>query len=126
VLGEPAARAALCEVLGKFDGVRYEHHAWVVMPNHVHALFSPAAGESLGKTLQGWKGVSARKLQGTAGNGNLWQKDYFDRLIRDAEHFWRVARYIRRNPARLPAGRFTLFESEPVRKELDREDAMRA
>ncbi len=32
-------------------------------------------------------------------------------MIRDADHFANVVRYIRRNPAKLPAGTFTLWES---------------
>jgi hypothetical protein len=46
--------------------------------------------------------------------GPLWQEDYFDRLIRDEEHFTNCARYIRRNPqkAGLKEDEFTLFESD--------------
>jgi REP element-mobilizing transposase RayT len=32
--------------------------------------------------------------------GTLWQKGYFDRLVRDWQHFANVVRYIRRNPAK--------------------------
>lgn len=48
-------------------------------------------------------------------------KDYFDRMVRDAGHFWRCARYIRRNPekANLLVEAFTLFESDHVREVLD-------
>ena len=48
-------------------------------------------------------------------------KDYFDRMIRDAAHFWRCARYIRRNPTKAKSrpGEFTLFESDHVRAVLD-------
>jgi putative transposase len=44
----------------------------------------------------------------------LWQRDYFDRIIRDATHFRNCVRYIRRNPekARLAAGEYTLHEHE--------------
>ena len=46
--------------------------------------------------------------------GNFWQRDYFDRLVRDARHLANCIRYIRRNPtkARLHAGEFVLYESE--------------
>ena len=34
------------------------------------------------------------------GQGRLWQPDYFDRLIRDQEHFEKVAKYITWNPVK--------------------------
>ncbi len=123
-LQDPQASAAVGDILQRFDRSRYFLHSSVVMPNHVHALFSLAPGETLQRTLQGWKGVSARQLNTLHGHrGELWQKDYFDRLIRDTQHFWRAARYIRRNPEKacLEAGRFLLHESEEVKAKLDGE-----
>ena len=123
VLRAPAAAAIVAETLGHFDQVQYRHHAWIVMPNHVHVLFSLEPGHALEKVLKAWKGVSARRIN-TASNrtgSTLWQKDYFDRLIRDREHFWNVARYIRRNPGRanLRAGECLAYESDKVREVLD-------
>ena len=44
-----------------------------------------------------------------------------DRLIRDEDHFWNCARYIRRNPkkARLGSGEYLLWESPWVADTLD-------
>jgi hypothetical protein len=52
----------------------------------------------------------------TRNNLPHWQQDYFDRLVRDADHFANCVRYIRRNPvkAKLRAGEYTLWESEMV------------
>jgi hypothetical protein len=58
--------------------------------------------------MQGWKGISARRI----GRGSLWQKGYRDTMIRDGEHFANAVRYIRRNPAKLRPGTFTLWQSE--------------
>jgi REP element-mobilizing transposase RayT len=46
--------------------------------------------------------------------GNLWQRDYFDRLIRDEKHFANCVRYIRRNPEKASLGKdeFILWESQ--------------
>lgn len=55
-----------------------------------------------------WKGVSARKI----GQGNIWQKNYRDTLIRDSIHYANAVRYIRRNPAKLNPGEFSLWQSE--------------
>ncbi len=111
-------------VLHRFDRERDVHHAWVVMCNHLHALFSLSSGQTLPKTLQGWKGVSSREVNTACGyRGPLWQQDYFDRMVRDTQHFWRCARYIRLNPAKagLKQDEFIIYESAKVKAVLDGE-----
>jgi REP element-mobilizing transposase RayT len=84
-----------------FDGERYRLHAWVVMPNHVHALFTPVKGWSLSDILGSWKSFTskeANKLLGRA--GQFWQEDYFDRYVRNEHHFYRVVEYIELNPVK--------------------------
>lgn len=88
----------------RFHGSKVEHHAWVIMPNHLHLLFTPHL--PLGVLLKAWKGTSARLI----GRGGIWQRNYRDTLIRDGEHFGNTVRYIRRNPVKLAAGTFTLWE----------------
>jgi putative transposase len=122
LLQDPPASGIVASVLQTFDGMRYTHHAWVVMPNHVHALFTLHIGWRLENTVKSWKGVSARKINTHfSREGSLWMMDYFDRLIRDEAHFWRCARYIRGNPAKagLDVGTFILHESDSVRQHLD-------
>jgi REP element-mobilizing transposase RayT len=85
------------------------------MPNHVHAVFVLNSAWSLEKILLSWKGFTARKINALLGHtGGFWQRDYFDRLVRDSKHLANCIRYIRRNPekARLPEAEFVLFESE--------------
>lgn len=106
LFADPEARRVLADTLMRFDGERVRHEAWVIMPNHVHVLFSPRV--PMEKLIQAWKGHSARIL----GKGPIWQRDYHDTLIRDATHHANVLRYIRRNPlkAKLAEGKFTLWE----------------
>ncbi len=104
LLKEPANRALMEAVLMRFQGEKVEHHAWVIMPNHLHLVFTPLA--PLEKLMQVWKGVSSRRI----GQGKIWQKNYRDTMIRDGGHFANAVRYIRRNPAKLRAGTFTLWE----------------
>jgi len=111
----------VADALAHFDGQRYRQHAWVVMPNHVHALFSLLGGNKLEELLKSWKGFTTHAInQALIREGPLWQKDYFDRLVRNSEHFWNCAGYIRRNPekAGLKPGEFALYESEYVRHAL--------
>ena len=106
LFADPGARKVLADCLMRFEGERVKHEAWVIMPNHIHLLFSPRV--AVEKLIQAWKGHSARLL----GRGPIWQRDYHDTMIRDADHFANALRYIRRNPvkAKLPVGRYTLWE----------------
>jgi hypothetical protein len=106
LLIDDIARGHLEETLMHDHGTRAEHHAWVIMPNHVHLLFT--AHHPLERLMKSWKGVSSRKI----GRGGIWQKGYRDTMIRDGEHFANAVRYIRRNPAKLRPGTFTLWQSE--------------
>ncbi|QIF00763.1 transposase [Roseimicrobium sp. ORNL1] len=115
LLRDFARRRLVQEVITKFDGERYVHHAWVLMPNHVHILATVHVDISLKELIGPWKGTSTwainRLMQRS---GKLWQDDYFDRLVRDGDHFASCVRYIRRNPekAKLREGEYTLYESD--------------
>jgi REP element-mobilizing transposase RayT len=84
-----------------FDDQRYRLQGWTVMPNHVHVLFTPMAGWSMSNIVESWKSFisnAANKLLGRS--GQFWQEDYFDRFIRDAEHFTNALDYIEANPVK--------------------------
>ena len=121
VLRKPDIRAILEESFRNFDGIRYEMHSWVIMPNHVHILLSMKEGMKLEKVVATWKNYTATRINRVLGlQGQFWQKDYFDRMIRDWEHFSRVARYIRKNPvkAKIRQGEYLLYEDEIVKRVL--------
>src|SRR6266576_1489074 len=68
--------------------------------------------------LRSWKSFTSRKInQQLSREGTLWQRDYFDRLVRDQKHFANCVRYIRMNPERagLRSGAYILYESELAR-----------
>ena len=105
----------VAETLRHFEGERVVLISGVVMPNHVHALFVQNPLWPLEKLLQSWKRFTTREINKLLDRaGNLWQRDYFDRLVRDEKHFANCIRYIRRNPekAGLPPSEFILWESE--------------
>ncbi|MEY2560796.1 MAG: REP-associated tyrosine transposase [Verrucomicrobiota bacterium] len=108
----------VAETLRHFEGERLIMISLVVMPNHVHALFVQNPEWPLEKLIRSWKGFSARKINSLLDrSGNFWQRDYFDRLVRDNEHFANCVRYIRRNPAKaqLTQNEFILWESDLAR-----------
>ncbi|MEO7993774.1 MAG: transposase [bacterium] len=96
---EPANAAILRDAFRFFNGERYELVAWVIMPNHVHALLNLNRGYDLGTIVHSLKRHSAILLNRRLGrSGQFWQKDYFDTYIRDQLHADRCIAYIHRNP----------------------------
>jgi REP element-mobilizing transposase RayT len=72
--------------------------AWVIMPNHLHALVAPA-DQTLGGVLQSWKGGSAFDINRLLGrSGPLWQKEPYDHIVRSEAQFHHYRRYIAENP----------------------------
>jgi putative DNA methylase len=70
------------------------------MPNHVHALIE-VWQTPLGTILKGWKSYTSKVANKILGcGGTFWQDDYFDRYIRDEDHYRRVVRYIENNPVK--------------------------
>jgi len=104
-LAHPELAAVMQETLLKFAGARYELLAWCIMPNHVHVLIDPV--ESLAKIVQSWKSYTGRwalrknaELGLGVPGGKLWMRDYWDRYIRDQQHFGQVVEYIHQNPVK--------------------------
>jgi len=85
----------------KFDGERYKLIAWVIMPNHIHVLLKPLNDFELSKILQSFKSFTAQEANKILDrSGKFWMREYFDRYIRDSEHFEKAFRYIENNPVK--------------------------
>jgi REP element-mobilizing transposase RayT len=79
---------------------RFELHAWVIMPNHVHLLLT--AHMNPARLLGSLKGSTARwanEFLGQTGKP-FWQDESYDRLVRDNKEFERIRGYIEQNPVR--------------------------
>ncbi len=114
-LRRPECSEIVAGALRHFEGLRVAILSFVVMPNHVHAAFVLHANWTLEQMVHSWKRFSSVRINRILEReGELWQRDYFDRLIRDEKHPENVIRYIRKNPAkaRLPRGDYILWENE--------------
>jgi REP element-mobilizing transposase RayT len=81
------------------DGQKYRLLAWCIMPNHVHVICRLFPGQELAGVLRAWKSYSARMANRNLGRtGSFWQREYFDRLIRDGNELERAIRYVEKNP----------------------------
>lgn len=100
-LKNPAIASIVDKALRHFDGQRYLLHAWTVMPNHVHVLFTPVGLHDLSNILHSWKSFSANSANKLLGKtGRFWQPESYDRLIRSERQFHFTVRYILRNPVK--------------------------
>jgi putative transposase len=99
--------------------------AWVIMPDHLHGIIvlqqsgdstrnaEPAVivpskrpngtvSGSLPAVIQNFKAISTRKINRltcTAGTP-LWQRNYYEHIIRDEHDLCRIRQYIEANPSR--------------------------
>ena len=83
--------------LAHYEGPGYKLHAYVIMPDHLHMLMTPA--ESVEKSVQLIKGgFSFRAKRELEWTGEIWQPGFTDHRIRDEEDWLRHLGYIRQNP----------------------------
>ena len=94
------------------DGIRQmeTHHSnvsvtkYVIMPNHIHmviAIDDTAGGQSrppLPKIVQGFKSVTTRNAW-AYGYKHLWQRSFYDHVIRSEAEYLEIWQYIDENPA---------------------------
>jgi REP element-mobilizing transposase RayT len=100
--------------------------AFVVMPNHLHGIVllgrseAAATTRPLGHMIRGFKAATTR-LVAAAGHGldhPLWQRNYYEHIIRNEESLEAVRAYIADNPARWAQDR-----QNPGATQLPKQDA---
>jgi putative transposase len=77
--------------------VRFLLHAFVLMPDHFHALITPAADVSLEKAMQFIKGGFSFRLKS---KHEVWMRSFNETQIMSEEKFLNSVRYIEENPVR--------------------------
>ena len=84
-----------------FDGERYRLLHWVIMPNHVHILLKVLAGFTLASIMHSIKSYTSNKANKVLGtSGRFWSVEYFDRYVRNADHYSNTVAYIHANPVK--------------------------
>jgi putative transposase len=125
--------------------VGLELDAFVVMPNHIHGILllnslkssvieKPASGDAvvgagprparrrpkLPDIIGEFKRFSALKINSTRGitGQPVWQRNYFERVVRDGKEMEKVQRYIGENPMRWEFDRENPEAVKPERLEI--------
>ena len=78
---------------------KYLLHEFVVMPDHLRLLLTPAPEISVERAVQLIKGGFSYRL-GEAKRGLVWQESFTNHRTRDEQDYARHAEYIRMNPVR--------------------------
>lgn len=82
---------------------KYVMHEFVIMPDHLHLLLTPAADISLERAMQLIKGGAYRLGKtgpANAKRGLVWQESFTNHRIRDERDYAQHGDYIRMNPVR--------------------------
>ena len=91
-------------VAAAFERLRAEDRAdvlaYVVMPDHVHAIVRSRGEATVGKVMAFLKRVVGNELRRRGVEGWVWEARFYDRLIRDEDEFWNAVRYIHENPVK--------------------------
>jgi REP element-mobilizing transposase RayT len=100
-------RSTVLECCLHDNGVKFDPRVAVVMPDHVHMIFTPLVDEhamevhSLAQIMDAIKGASAHKINRALGRrGRLWQPESFDHVLRSSENLDAKITYFLENPVR--------------------------
>jgi putative transposase len=96
------ARTANAELLIKQlfhyrDQGRYRLHGFVVMPEHLHALLTPASNQTVERCAQCIKGGFSHEL-GRSFGGAVWQLGFHEHRVRNETDYVFQLDYIAGNP----------------------------
>ncbi len=89
------------------DGIKFDLRVVVVMPEHVHMIFTPLIDleamevHSLAEIMDAIKGASAHRINKVLERkGRVWQAESFDHVLRSSENLDAKMQYVLENPVR--------------------------
>ena len=98
ILRKPDVLSVVLDTMKYDDGKKYDLIDYVIMPNHVHVMVKLIGDTKIETIMQAWKSVSSHKLSKQLGSDWCgWMENYFDRTIRNEEHYNNVIGYIYKN-----------------------------
>ncbi len=116
VLKQAKLSDVIVENLRHLDGEKYELEAFVVMPNHVHVLVGIPGRAGMKSLCRNWKRYTAGRINTLLGKeGQFWQWESFDHVVRSSTSLDKFRNYILQNPvkARLREGEYHVFIKQP-------------
>lgn len=100
MLRRPKAAQIVREALEFYNGDAYSLGDWVVMPNHIHVVYTRPT-RPVGKICKDFKSYTGLVINRWIGeSGPLWQRDFHDRYARDPGHLSNMGFYVLLNPVK--------------------------
>jgi putative transposase len=96
----PPERSLIMRTLRFREGETHQLLGFVVMDDHVHVLVEPSEGWPLEKLVHAWKSYTTRSFREQTGRRRTWQREYFDRIIRDEDELQEKMHYVLNNPCK--------------------------
>jgi REP element-mobilizing transposase RayT len=79
----------------------YELYVYCLMPDHLHILISPRdTGTSISDFIKSFKSLTTRIYWKFSDKGKLWQRGFYDHIVRKEEDLVEITKYILNNPVR--------------------------
>ena len=101
LLRNPSLSEIVAENLHHQNGDKYELEAWVIMPNHVHVLVGVPGRNAMKQLCRNWKNYTAKRINESLNRqGQLWQWESFDHLVRSPASLEKFRQYILKNPTK--------------------------
>ena len=120
---DPLARLFLDTLARYREQGRFQVHEFVLMPDHFHALITPAPDVSLEKAVQLVKGGFSFRVKRELGlTLEIWQEGFTEHRVKGVDDFERHTNYIQENPVRAHLAKNPVeypYGSEVVRMKLD-------
>jgi REP-associated tyrosine transposase len=101
-----SGRDIVLECCVREDTHKFRLHAAVVMPDHVHLIYSPLRrgdgwSYALPEVMKSIKGRSARQINvALKRSGPVWQEEFFDHVLRSNDSLVDRVEYVCQNPVR--------------------------
>jgi putative transposase len=94
------ARTTMKTILNLREKYNFNLYSSCLMPDHFHALIGMGeSGMTLSRICGDFKSLSTREFW-KLHRGKLWQRQFYDHIIRNEQDFRETIRYIRLNPVR--------------------------
>ena len=124
ILQSEDIRKIVVDALLFYHGKRYILHHFVIMPNHVHLLITPIGDDTVMKSIGSVKQFTANAINKLLGrSGEVWQRNVFDRMVRDANNYEKYVQYINQNPCNHLPDCYTLGGDASERRNDEKPDA---
>jgi len=94
------------EAMFRFSG---DYCTWIVMPNHLHGIIAigddstqSARRKPLGRRVGAFKTLTTKRINELRQKPGetIWQRNFYEHIIRDERSFGQIVAYIQDNPLR--------------------------